>query len=165
MIKTSATISIILAALLPATGYALGGLWIGAALSVALGGLWLAAQQRSWRGIEALGLVGFAALAGVGVLLGLAGPILLAGLVVALVAWDLDRFAQRLQKAGHVEAERELARAHLQRLLIVVGLGQLLAMVAGGIQIPLSFGWIAGLAVLAVLGLSRAIRALNREGD
>ncbi len=60
---------------------------------------------------------------------------------------------------------RTLVRAHLQRLLIVVGLGLLLALVAGGIQIPLSFGWIVSLAVLAFLGLSRAIRALNREAD
>lgn len=165
MLKPATTIATILAALLPAIGYALGGRWVGAVASVALGGLWLAAQQRGWNGVEALGLVGFVSLAAVGVLLGLAAPMLLVGVVVALVAWDLDRFARRLRSAGHVEAERALVRAHLQRVLLAVGLGLLLSLVAGGIQIPLSFGWIVGLAVLAVLGLSRAVRALNREGE
>src|SRR5215216_4728146 len=101
MLKPTTTICIILAALLPAIGYALGGRWIGAVASVALGGLWLVAQQRGWNGVEVLGLVGFVSLAAVGVLLGLAALMLLVGVVVGLVAWDLDRFAQRLRSTGH----------------------------------------------------------------
>jgi len=163
--KFYAAISIVFAALLPASGYALGGRWIGAAACVALGGLWLAGLRRGSNGIEGLGLVGFVAIAAVGVWLDLAAPLLLVGAVAALVAWDLDRFAQRLLSAGHVEAAPVLVRAHLKWLLIVAGLGLLLGLLAGGIQVPLSFGWVLGLGALAIVGLSRAIRAFNRASE
>jgi hypothetical protein len=159
------TISIVLAALLPAAGYASGGHWIGAVACLALGGLWLAGQRRGWDGSEALGLAGFAGIAAVGVWLELPTAIVLVGVVAALVAWDLDRFTQRLRNAGQIDQERTLVRAHLQRLLVVAGLGLLLGLAAGIIPAPSSFGWALGLGALAIVGLSRVIRAFNRAGE
>jgi len=164
-VKRPTIIGIGLATLLLTLGYAIGGRWIGAAASVALGCLWLAGLRRGWNGIDSLGLIGFTGLAAVGVWLALATPILLASQVAALATWDLDRFAQRLRSAGRVEAEPDLTRAHLQRLLAATGLGLVLGGVALGVQVPLSFGWALPLAALMILGLSRAIGWLNRAGD
>jgi len=164
-VKRPAILGIGLATLLLTLGYAIGGRWIGAAASVALGCLWLAGLRRSWSGIDSLGLVGFTGMAAVGVWLALAAPILLAGQVAALAAWDLDRFARRLRSAGRVEAESVLVRAHLQRLLAAAGLGLVFGGVALAVQVPLSFGWALLLAALVFLGLSRAIGWFNRAGD
>jgi hypothetical protein len=163
--KLYAAISVVFAALLSATAYALGGHWVGATASIVLGGLWLAGLRRGSNGIEGVGLVGFVGIAAVGAWLELSASVLLVGIVAALVAWDLDRFAQRLRSAGYVEAEPVLVRAHLQRLLIVAGVGLLLGLLAGGIQAPLGFGWVLGLGALAIVGLSRAIRAHNRASE
>ena len=59
--RRPATVSIALATLLLALGYALDGRWIGAAASVALGCLWLVGLRRNWNGTDPLGLVGFTA--------------------------------------------------------------------------------------------------------
>jgi hypothetical protein len=163
--KRPATIAIGLATLPLALGYAIGGRWIGAGVSVAVGCLWLIGLRRGWSGTDTLGLVGFTGLATVGVLLALAAPILLAGQVAALAAWDLDRFAERMRSAGRVEDAADLTRAHLVRLLAATGTGLVLGSVALGMQLPLSFGWALLLAALIILGLSRAIGWLNRAGD
>jgi hypothetical protein len=164
-VKHSVGISIGIATLLLALGYAMGGRWMGAATSVALGCLWLVGLWRGWTGMEALGLIGAVGIAAVGVWLALSTPVLLAGVVAALVAWDLDRFVQRTRNAGHVAEAAALTRAHLGWLLVVAGLGLALGAVAAGIQVPLSFGWALLLGTVAILGMSRAIRSLTRESD
>jgi hypothetical protein len=160
-VKRPAAISIGLAALLPASGYMLNGSWAGASASLALGAFWLAGLWRGWQGTDALGLLGLVAIAGAGVWLGLAPALMLAGVVAALAGWDLDRFAQRLRRAEHVVGEIELARAHLRRLLVVAGIGLGLGGVTLVLQMALSFGWALLLGMLAILGLSRAIRGVK----
>jgi hypothetical protein len=64
-----------------------------------------------------------------------------------------------------VERAPELERRHLQRLLLVALLGLLLGAIALRIEITLGFGAALLLALLAVLALSRAIRAMRCEGD
>jgi hypothetical protein len=157
--------SIGIATLLLALGYAMGGRWIGTATSVALGFLWLVGLRRGWTGMEALGLIGAFGIAAAGVWFALSTPVLLAGVVAALVAWDLDRFVQRTRNAGHVAEAVALTRAHLQWLLVVAGLGLAFGAVAAGIQVPLSFGWALLLGAFAILGVSRAIRSLTRASD
>jgi hypothetical protein len=161
--KRAAAISIGLATLLLAIGYGLDGHWIGVAASVALGCLWLVGLWRGWHGTDALGLVGFVSLAAVGVWLMLAAPILLVSVVAALAAWDAQRFAQRLWEAEHVRGETELVRSHLQRLFWVCGSGCVLGEIALGVRVPLGFTWALLLGALAIVGLSRAIRWLNRS--
>jgi len=63
----------------------------------------------------------------------------LGGMVVALSAWDLDHFAQRLRFAGQVEDVGRLERQHFWRLLIVDGLGLLFAAIALGIRVEFGF--------------------------
>jgi hypothetical protein len=164
-VKHSVGVSIGIATLLLALAYAMGGRWIGTATSVALGCLWLVGLWRGWTGMEALGLIGAVGIAALGVWFALSTPVLLAGVVAALVAWDLDRFVRRTRNAGHVAEAAALTRAHLQWLLVVAGLGLALGAVAAGIQVPLSFGWALLLGMVVILGMSRAIRSLTRESD
>jgi len=89
----------------------------------------------------------------------------LLGMMAALSAWNLDHFAQCLACAGQAEQARELERQHLWRLLIVDGLGFLLAALALGLQIKPDFGLACILGLLAIVGLSQTIRFLRRESD
>jgi hypothetical protein len=145
-----------------AVGYALGGAWPGTLLILALGFLWLLDQWRGGGKVASVALVFFVGAAAVGLWLDLGDVWMLLGVVAALSAWDLDRFAQRQRNVGRVENVQQLERRHLRRLLIVDGLGLLLA-AAGGLKIKVSFGAALLLALLAVLGLSRAVGFLRRE--
>ena len=146
-----------------ALGYALGGLLTKVPLLVTPGLLWLLGQRRGWGWTASVALVYFVGAAVTGLWLDLAAGWMLLSVMAALSAWDLDHFAQRLRGVGRVERERELEQAHLQRLLIVGGLGFLLAAVALGINVELGFCTASLLALLAILGLSRAIGFLRRE--
>ena len=70
--------------------------------------------------------------------------------------WALTKKAQ---------GARDLEQRHLQRLLTVDGLGLLLGAVALGIRIEVGFGTAFLLGLLAILGLSRAIRSIGGESD
>ena len=163
--KITTLISIGFATLLLALGYALNAAWLEVFLLLLIGCLWLAGYGRGWTWPASLSFSLFTGLAAWGVYQGLATGWLLGGLVAALVAWDLDHFAQRLRQAGHVAGEAELKQAHLRRLLIVAGLGLLLGGLALSFQIELNFGWALLLGLLVILGLSWVISRSQREND
>jgi hypothetical protein len=156
-----------LAALTLGLGYGLGGYWAGIAVVAALLLLWLAGRRRgSWA--ATVGLVAFSGAAAAGVLLGLAAGWMLAGLVAALSAWDLEHFGRRLHSVdwedgnrAHAALRRDLERDHLWRLLVVAGLGLLLAALALGVRVRLTFLAAVLLGLLAALGLSRAVAFLR----
>lgn len=148
-----------------ALGCVLGGLWFVALPVLILGVTWLIGQSRGWPWIAPLGLALSTVAAAAGLLLGLGAGWMLVGLVAALAAWDLHHFSHTLESVPRVEGERNLERRHLQRLLIAVGLGVLLAAVALGIDVTLSFGFVLLLGLVAVLGLSQAVAFLRSESD
>lgn len=152
-----------------ALGFALGGVWTWTLFILAFAGLWLLGQWRGWGWIASLGLIFFVGTAAGGLWLGLAVSWMFLGAVAALVAWDLHHFVQRLRSVGGGETQaarcRELEQSHLRRLLIVQGLGVLLAAVALGVKIDFGFGAAFLLGLLAVLGLGRAVAYLRRESD
>jgi hypothetical protein len=158
-------ISTVLAASSMALAYGLAGLWIGVGLLAALGLLCLVGQWRSWGWVLSAGLVLFVTAATLGLWLSLPTGWMLAGVVAALSAWDLNRFARRLKRAGHVESARELEQSHLWRLLAVDALGAAVAAATLGLRIELGFGAAFLLGLIAVLALSRAIGWLRRESD
>jgi hypothetical protein len=160
-----ALISTILAAFTFGLGYALNGLWGGAVLALAIGLLWLVGQRYGKGWVASVALIVFAGMAGVGLQLRWGTGWALFGMVAALSAWDLGHFAQRLRFAGQVEDVCGLERQHLRRLLIVDGLGLLFASIALVIRVELGFGLALALGLLAVVGLSQALRFLRRESD
>lgn len=169
MTKTLGVVCIVLAAAALALGCGLGGWPALSAVAVLLGLAWLLGRWRGWGWMSSAGLVSFAAAAAAGVWLGFGVGWMLAGLVSALCAWDLDHFARRLEAVpwdGATAARRrDLERRHLLRLLAVAGGGFLLAVVALQATVRLTFipAFLLGLLVLA--GLSRAIAYLQRQGD
>jgi hypothetical protein len=159
--------STILATVALALGYGLVGLWAGVVFVLVLGFLWLVGQRRGWGWMASVMLVFFVGAASIGLWLNVQDGWMLLSVVAALSAWDLDHFAQRLSGVGQnrVEETRDLERRHLERLLIVDGLGLLFGAVALGIEVDLGFGTALLLGLLAVLGLSRAVGILRRESD
>ena len=154
----------VLAAAALSMGYGLDGLWGGAVAALVVGAFWLAGQWRKWGWAASMALVLLIGVAAVGMGGGIGGGWMLVGVVVALVAWDLDRFAWRMRVVGCVEGVDALERRHLWRLLIVAGAGLLLGAVALSVKIRLGFAVAFLLAFLAVLGLSRVVGFLQREG-
>jgi hypothetical protein len=164
MIAKFSLASIFLAVFALALGYGLAGLWGGALSVTASGLLWLLGRRRDWDWMASVVLIFLVGAAAGGLWLDLGAGWMLIGVVAALSAWDLDHFARRLRAVGRVEGARDLERRHLLRLLIVDGLGLLLAAVALKIKVGLSFGAAFLLGLLAVVGLSRAVLFL-RHGN
>ena len=160
-----------------ALGLALSGLWVGMVAVLAVGALWLLDHLRApshqrppghpgavpWASSAAL--VMLAAAAAVAVLVAVGGGWPALGLVAALVAWDLDQFAQRMRAAGRVDDAPGLERRHIRRLLVVAAIGGVLGAIALGLRVRLSFGLALLLAALAMLGLGIAIGFMRRLRD
>lgn len=158
-------ISVGLATLALALGYGLGGRWTVAAAALAAGVLWLAGWWRRLDGVESVGLLAFAGLAAAGLWLELGAGWMLLGLVGALLAWDLAPFQRRMAAMGRVQEREAVERQHLARLGLVTGLGLLLALLALGIELRLTFLPTLLLGLLAVIGLGRALSHIRRESD
>ena len=148
-----------------ALGFALHGLWVGAVAVLAAGALWLLGQWRALPWASSAGLVVQAVAAAVAVLNGVWGGWSVLAVVAALVAWDLDQFAQRMRAAGRVDDAPGQERRHIQRLSIVAGIGSLLGIAALSFQVRLSFGLSLLLALLMMLCLGLVIGYMRRAGD
>ena len=159
------SVCVALAAVSLAIGLGLEGKWMWGLLVLAPGGLWLLGYRLGLEWGVSAGLIAFAGAAAAGTWLELGPGWMLAGLVLALCAWDLHRFALRMAAAGRIEEEDALVRRHLLRLLPVAGLGLLLPALASGIRIRLTFLPAALLGGLAVWGLSRMVNLMRRESD
>ncbi len=162
MIRGALIVSIVLAVSTMAGAYAEAGLWTPAALIVSLGLPVMLTQRTDKAWVASLTAVLLASAAAVGAWLELQGWLLLIGLIAALSAWDLDAFARQLRSVDAVEKEQALKHRHLQRLLIVDALALLLGVSALTVQIRLSFGLALVLALIALVGLSRALGFLGR---
>lgn len=171
MLKPITLAIILLAGLIPAAGLLAGGAWPLAAACAGLGGLWLVGCLRGWDGLASWLLAGFVVLAALGI--GARGGSLWAppAVVLALAAWDLQRFMGRAGALSAGDAGRDLTARHLRRLLAVSGLGLALSWIAAaagaaaGADFKLSLGAALALGFLAMLGVSLVIRALARESD
>lgn len=160
-----AWLSIVVAMMALALGYGLGNVWGGVGFTLAMGLLWLLGRWRNWDWTAPSVFALWVGTAAAGLWLGLGAGWMLVGVVAALSAWDLEYFARRLQDAGHAEQAVALERVHLRRLLAVNVAGLALGAIALGIHIRLSFGLMLVLALVAVWGLSRAVRFLRQEED
>ncbi len=165
MLKRLTITTIILSGLIPAVGLAASGAWPLALACGGMSGLWLAGYCKSWDALASWLLAGFVVLAALGV--GAAGGRTWAppAVVLALAAWDLHHFTSRARALGAEDRGPNLARRRLWRLMAVSGLGLALSWAAAGARLTLSFGAALALGFLAILGLSRGIRALIRETD
>jgi len=163
--RSLALIGIGLATFLLALAYALSGIPAGTVVIGVFGLLWLIGPWRDGSAIGSVGLISLTSAAAFGLWLGLPAGWMLLSTVAALVAWDLDDFSYRLRKAEQVSGELELKQFHLQRLLVVAGLGLLLGGIALSVRVDLGFWWALFLGLLAILCLSQAFRAIRHQSN
>jgi hypothetical protein len=164
MISRALNVGILTTAGALAAAYGLSGFWVPAIAILLMGVLWIGSQRTRWTWLGWLMMALFSAAAAAGALLGLRPTLLVVGLVGALSAWDLDGLASQLERVDAVERECVLKRRHLRRLLVVDGVGVVCAILALTIRVTVSFGVALMLGLIAILGLSRAIGFLQREG-
>lgn len=128
----------------------------------ALGGMWAAGVilQRRWTRIVAFpGMIIVAA----GATFVQAAPLAaLAGLVMTLVAWNLDNLERRLTQTAHVVDERRLRRSHAAWLLVIAGASLGMGGVALVVRLEIGITGALILGTLAILGLSRMMALLRR---
>jgi hypothetical protein len=101
----------------------------------------------------------------VGSYLGLRPIFLLAGIISALSAWDVDRFLRRWRDAGVGLDTKPIEKKHLLRLLAVDGIGFLLAGIGLNFRIQLSFAMMLLIGVLAIVSLSWLLGILRNSGS
>ncbi len=118
-----------------------------------------------WGWVASVGLIFFVIAAARGIFMDISTGWLLLSVVATLAAWDLDYFVRRFRHVGRVEKPHDLEQRHLKRLMSVAALGLLLGGVAIVVKVQLNFGWILFWGIVLILGMSRLIGLLNREGD
>ena len=158
-------ISTIIATGILAFSYASRGLWLWFLFIILCGLLLILGQRFRLRWTGDLGLILFFIAVSRCAFLKTPPEWLLLTIVATLSIWDLHTFIGRLNQAGRVEKASDLEQRHLRRLIIISGLGLLLGWVALKVDMKITFGWMLFLGIALILGLSRFIERLGREGD
>lgn len=139
-----------------ALGYALAGLWVGLVF-VLVAGLWYLMRRRRWAWLAHLALTLLLLGAGGGVFIGAPAGLMLAAVIFALVAWDLEHFLWRLGYLHNPELAPVVVRRHFTRLAVALGAGAVLSAAALLLQLQIKL-WLEILfGIAAIYGLSRII--------
>ena len=160
MLRTLVGLSIAVATLCLAAA-SISVSWYAALAVFGIGLLWLSVLRHGNSRVADWGFFFFVAAAVWGGLQNLAWGWLLTGVVAALAGWDLTHYLAHLQAAPERQGESELVRRHLLRLAGVAGGGWLLAAVTLAATIRINYIWAIVLAGVAVILLTRAVRALH----
>ena len=157
-------ISLAICATTLAWGYLESGRSISAWAIGATALLWLIAllYRRYWAAGIGLLLAVFAA--GLGIWLDLSIGWMMAGVLGALVNWDLASFLSRLHVSGSEDdpERRLLERSHLARLAIVTLAGLTLASAAMWLQLRFRFEWVLFLALTSAWGIAQLVSWLRK---
>ena len=142
--------------------------WVFVPISLAIGIAWFWLEWRGQGQVADLGMVSVTTLSAVQVIRGSVPWLMVVVMVLALSAWDLSCFRQRLMDAGQDDMRRSIEKRHLRRLLMVNIIGLALAELAISIQLRISFYallFIGGVALLAIYWGLGLIARLSREVD
>jgi hypothetical protein len=139
-----------------ALGYALAGLWVGLAFVLAAG-LWYLMRRRRWAWLAHLALALLLLGAGGGILLGAPAGLMLAAVLFALAAWDLEHFLWRLGYLHNLQLAPIVVRRHFTRLATALGTGAVLSAAALLLQLEIKL-WVEILfGLAAIYGFSRIL--------
>jgi hypothetical protein len=127
------------------------------------GVLWLFAKWRGWKWAYPLALLIVIGFAAYGLWINISFSWMMFAAVGGLLAWDLTDFSERLGYAAPSDDVRGMERRHLARVGIVAVLCGLLGFITFIVRIQLPSEVVAGLVVLAVLGLTRLMIKLRKE--
>jgi len=144
-------------------GYLLAELpWV-TAIILFLGTLWIIAEIRGWRWPGSLILFLIFIAAAVGIEIQVAPIWSIVAATLALAAWEFSYFYRTIQNANWVRMEDVFIMRHNRRVVVITIIGILLAWATTQVQINLSFGIVLLLAIVSLLGLSRAVVFLRRS--
>jgi len=129
-----------------------------------LGVAWLALYLRNITLSANLAFIFFGLISAGVVWAGVSHWIALAGMVFALLAWDLTAFEKRLKSILDHSDVQQMERAHITRLALIIGLGVAGVFAAGVIKVDLTLGSALIFAMLGVWGISALVyRLRSRE--
>jgi hypothetical protein len=150
------------AAAVCAASLGLAGAWpfFPAPLLIAAAGLAARRFDRRWVS-SACCAAGICLCAG-GMAAGLCPPLLCAGSMAWLCAWDLDALCRTTHGAADRSAARRVEASHLVRLLLVMAAGAALCAAALTVRVRLGFGLLLLAGTALAVGLGGLVRALGK---
>ncbi len=129
------------------------------------GAVWLLAVWQRWRWFAALGLIFTVVAAALGLwFLNFPPGWMFAGVIGALVAWDLTYFRYRQIFVIAPDERRRMEGRHLVRLSFVALLGFLLASLAMVLKLQFSFEWAMLLTLVVVIGTMQLVAWFRKRG-
>ncbi|MBI5824812.1 MAG: hypothetical protein HZB18_12350 [Chloroflexi bacterium] len=136
--------------------------YIPPSITVALLGIaWIVLFARGLHRFSGFAFAVFIILSSVSLWADVSPVLALAGVIFSLLAWDLTRFHQRLQMTNSQQDTRKMERAHFARLTLLIGLSLLGYFAVTRIQVTLTFGSAALLALLGIWGISALVYRLR----
>jgi hypothetical protein len=102
-------------------------------------------------------------LACLGILVGISPSWMIAGFVFAFTARDLAKLRQRLPNLDRPDMVIKIERGYVRWLVVVNGIGLLLAELALLIRLKLGFGLLFLTGILVILALSRLVAGLRHS--
>lgn len=148
-----------------AWGYMQVGLPQFARWIILFGAIWLFAVWQRWRWFAPVGLICHVVVAALGLwFLNFAPGWMFAGVLGALIAWDLTYFRYRQRFVATDEERHAMEGRHLVRLSALCLLGFLLASLAMAVKLQFNFQWALLLALVATLGLTQLVTWFRKRG-
>lgn len=164
-IRIIASLLTILGSSIVSIGFITADLWYLGVVSISALIIWILGLYFAWYSALTFLFVIQSLLIGAGLLLDVPKVWMLGGYLFLLGAWDLSVFWKRFRLAGQIVNPFNLIQRHYLRLTAVLLIGAILITISLATQISLEFGWLAGIALLMMIGLSLGIRQLLRSSD
>ncbi len=138
-----------------ANAYLLAGLTLVVGLS------WCVLERNETKSFGTAFFSAFVVLAVVSALLDSSKVFMLVGFATTVAAWDLARFRERTKWESQSNAKTVLETKHLQKLLIAVGSGFLIALVPVFLQFSISFVGFCVIVLIAIVVLRQSLLYLR----
>ena len=133
-------------------------------LVLAIGIVWLFVYLRKMNHFSGWVFVLFGVMPALAVWMDVERLLALAGMIFALIAWDLIDFEVRLKATQHRDDARQIELAHFARLGIIIALSLLAVIIAGFVRVSLTLGSALIFVLLGIWGISTLVyRLRSRE--
>lgn len=156
-------VSIVAAVSSLAVGFILAELPVVSVLVLVLGAGWILSEIRRWRWIGSLSLFLMIIGAAVGIIVEVSPIWAIMAAVLSLAAWEFGYFQRFIVISPWVRNEDLIKNRHQRRVIFVSVIGAVLAWVTTQIEIDIGFGVALLLAIISLMGLSRAVLYLRRS--
>ena len=144
----AARLAFLLSTMALTVGLLIDGLWLLLFVLAAIGSFGWISARRGWESVWLFGQLALAALSGIPFLLALLASVL------GLASWDLAAHGRLLQSVDNGFELEALKTSHYRSVALALASGSLLAVIAIGIPLRLSFIAAVLLTLLAVAGIA-----------